>query len=131
MIIVDSSVWIDYFNGAITPETDLLNSILGEQMILVGDIILGEVLQGFRSDRDFEQANQALRKFQIVNMLNAGLAVKGARNFRDLRKRGITVRKMIGCFIATYCIESDHQLLHSDRDFDPFEEHRGLLVIHP
>lgn len=89
------------------------------------------MLQGFRSDRDFEQAYQALQKFQIVNMLNAGLAVKSAQNFRDLRKHGITVRKTIDCFIATYCIESDHQLLHADRDFDPFEEIHGLQVILP
>ena len=131
MVLVDSTVWIDYFNGVITPETEFLDSILGEQMILVGDIILAEVLQGFRSDSDFEGAHQALMKFQPVSMLNPDLAEQSARNYRELRKRGITIRKTIDCFIATFCIESDHELLHSDRDFDPFENNLGLKVIHP
>jgi predicted nucleic acid-binding protein len=131
MILVDSTVWIDYFIGVSTPETDFLDALLGEQMILVGDIILTEVLQGFRSDRDFERAHQSLLKFQTVSMLNPELGVQSAKKYRALRKLGVTVRKTIVCFIATFCIEAGHQLLQSDRDFDPFEEHLGLQVIHP
>ena len=129
MILVDSSVWIDYFNGRTTPQTDLLDELLGAQPILVGDIILGEVLQGFHHEGDFERALFALNRFEQTSMLNPDLAVQSARNYRTLRKMGITMRKTIDCFIATYCIENGHTLLHSDRDYDPFEKHLGLLVI--
>ncbi len=131
MILVDSTVWIDYFNGVTTPETDFLDDILGDQLILVGDIILAEVLQGFRSDKDFDQAYLALSKFQQVSMMNIDMALESAPFFRLLRKRGITIRKTIDCFIATFCIQNDYELLHSDRDFDHFEEHLGLKVSHP
>lgn len=131
MLLVDSSVWIDYFNGAITPQTDYLDHILGLQPVLVGDIILAEVLQGFHQDQDFEAARQALSVFQQVEMLNLQLAVQSARNYRMLRKRGITVRKTIDCLIATYCIVTETPLLHSDRDFKPFEDYLGLPVFHP
>ncbi len=131
MILVDSTVWIDYFNGKTTPETDYLDRILAERMILVGDIILGEVLQGFRTDADFEQAHNALAKFEQVSLLTPSLAVQSARNYRALRKRGITIRKTIDCFIATYCIETGCELLHADRDFIPFEQHLRLQAIHP
>jgi predicted nucleic acid-binding protein len=131
MILVDSTVWIDYFNGVHTPQTDLLDRLLPVQPILVGDLILGEVLQGFRSDNDFEQARMALSKFTQVNLVTSDLAVQSARNYRALRAQGITVRKTIDCFIATYCIQNHHSLLHSDSDFDPFETHLGLEVIHP
>ena len=130
MILVDSTVWIAYFNGQITPETDILDRILAEQLILVGDLILCEVLQGFRADSDYEQARLALSKFRQVSMLNAQLAILSANHYRTLRKRGITIRKTIGCLIATFCIEAGHQLLHADRDFDAFEEHLGLQVVH-
>jgi len=130
MILVDSTVWIDYFNGRITPETDYLHQILGDGEIVVGDIIMGEVLQGFRRDQDFEAAYQALSKFRQANIVDMDVAVQSARNYRSLRKRGVTVRKTIDCFIATCAILDDLQLLHSDRDFDPFEHHLGLQVIH-
>jgi predicted nucleic acid-binding protein len=131
MILVDSTVWIDYFNGRITTETDYLHQILGDDEIVVGDIILGEVLQGFRSDQDFEAAYQALSTFDQVNIVDASLAVQSAHNYRFLRKRGVTVRKMIDCFIATCAIVRDLRLLHCDKDFDPFEQYLGLQVIHP
>ena len=131
MILVDSTVWIDYFNGQITPQTDHLDRILPVEQILVGDLILGEVLQGFRKDADFEKALKALSKFSQVNLMNPALAVQSARNYRVLRKKGISVRKTIDCFIATYCIENGHALLHSDADFDPFEKSLRLQVIHP
>jgi hypothetical protein len=131
MILVDSSVWIDFFNGASTRETDYLDKILGDQPLLVGDLILAEVLQGFRRNEDFESARRALLSFQVVDMLGPDLAIQSARNYRILRAQGITVRKTIDCLIATYCIETGHSLLHSDRDFDPFEDHFGLNVVRP
>ena len=131
MLLIDSTVWIDYFNGRPTPETDYLDAALATEFILLGDIILAEVLQGFREDADFEAALRSLEKFQAVTLLDGRLAVQSARNYRRLRQLGVTVRKTIDCFIATYCIENDLPLLHSDRDFDPFEQHLGLIVIHP
>ena len=130
MILVDSTVWVDYFNGRITPETATLDRILGTDEIVMGDIILAEVLKGFRNDKDFETALQALLKFRQVSMLNPDLAVRCARNYRQLRKAGLTIRKTVDCFIATYCIENQVELLHCDRDFDPFEQHLGLPVVH-
>ncbi len=131
MLLVDSTVWVDYFNGRRTPQTDYLDQALTRRPILVGDIILAEVLQGFRRDEDFQQAREALDRFPQVNMLDLKLAVQSASNYRTLRKKGITVRKTIDCFIATYCIATGNELLHDDRDFDPFEQYLGLLVIHP
>lgn len=131
MIVVDSSVWIDYFNGKVTPQTDYFDQIVLEQPILVGDLILGEVLQGFRSDADFDAARRSLSKFTQVSMMSPELAVQSAMNYRALRKMGINVHKTIDCFIATYCIGNGLVLLHADSDFDPFELHLGLQVIHP
>jgi predicted nucleic acid-binding protein len=128
MLLVDSTVWIDYFNGRFTPQTDYLDRILSDQLVLVGDLILAEVLQGFRDDTEFEQARQALGHFSQVSMVNPALAVQSARNYRTLRAQGVTVRKTIDCLIATFCIENDHSLLHSDADFDGFERHLGLKV---
>lgn len=131
MILVDSTVWIDYFNGRATPETDFLDEILSTHLILVGDIILAEVLQGFRRDEDFEQAQRKLSGFIQARMLSPRLAVRSAENYRYLRKRGITVRATIDCLIATFAIEGRHELLHCDSDFDAFEKYLGLRVIHP
>jgi hypothetical protein len=131
MLIVDSTVWIDYFNGIESPQTDYLNSILETTPILVGDLLLAEVLQGFRQDIDFEKARRALGKFLQASLLNPDLAIQSARNYRTLRQKGITVRKTIANLIATYCIENDHELLHHDSDFDAYEKHLGLKVIHP
>jgi len=129
LLLVDSTVWIDYFNGVRSPETDYLDAILGEQIVLVGDIILGEVLQGFRSDRDFERARAALDRFPQVSLIDPELAVESARNFRTLRGKGVTVRKTIDCSIATYCIQTQTPLLHADRDYAPFEAHLGLKSV--
>jgi len=130
MLVVDTTVWVDYFNGQINPETDYLDHALTEELILVGDLILAETLQGFRSDKDFMQAQAALSKFEQAEMVNSELALKSAQHYRALRKMGITVRKTIDCLIATYCIAENHSLLHRDVDFDAFEEHLGLQVIH-
>jgi predicted nucleic acid-binding protein len=129
LLLVDSTVWIDYFNGTRSPETAYLDGILGEEIVLVGDMILAEVLQGFRSDRDFDRAREALVRFPQVRLLDPELAIQSARNFRKLRRKGITVRKTIDCFIATYCIETGTPLLHADRDFEPFEMHLGLKTV--
>lgn len=126
MILVDSSVWIDYFRGIATPQAEKLDQLLGTEPIATGDLVLTEVLQGFGSDRDFNQAKKLLTSLIIVNMAGQDLAIQAARNFRTLRALGITVRKTIDTVIATRCIESRLTLLYSDRDFDPFVEHLGL-----
>lgn len=126
MWIVDSSVWIDYFNGVHTPTTDRLDLALGRQELGIGDLILCEVLQGFRQDREFERAQRALLTFPVFTLGGATLAVQSARNYRLLRQRGITIRKTVDCLIATFVIENDYTLLYQDRDFDPFVIHLGL-----
>ena len=131
MLVVDTSVWIDYFNGVENPQTDFLNTVLDKTPILIGDLILAEVLQGFRHDPDFEKVRRAMGKYMQANMVSPVLAVQSARNYRFLRKKGVTVRKTIDSLIATYCIENDHELLHNDSDFDGYEEHLGLRVVHP
>jgi predicted nucleic acid-binding protein len=131
MLVVDSTVWIDYFNGVENPHTDYLHNMVDQQPVLVGDLILAEVLQGFRDDADFEQARRALGKYLQAEMVNPALALQSARNCRLLRHKGITVRKTIDSLIATYCIENEHELLHTDSDFDGYETHLGLKVIQP
>jgi predicted nucleic acid-binding protein len=131
MLVVDTSVWIDYFNGVKNPQTDFLDTALDNTPIIIGDLILAEVLQGFRYDPDFEKARRTLGKFMQESMVNPALAVQSVRNYRFLRQKGITVRKTIDSLIATYCIENDHQLLHNDSDFDGYEKLLGLRVIHP
>lgn len=129
MIIVDTSVWVDYFNGEPTPQADTLETLLGTQEILVGDLILTEILQGFREERDFRQALRLLRSFTVVTMLGPDLALRSAQNYRALRKRGVTARKTIDVIIGTYCIAHQIPLLHNDRDFVPIVQHLGLRSI--
>ena len=126
MVVVDTSVWIDYFNGVITRETDKLDNLLGVKPIAIGDLILTEVLQGFRLDNEFQTALEYLEKFTIFHLLNLRYAIQAAKNYRFLRKKGITIRKTADTVIATYCIENGHSLLFSDKDFDPFVEYLGL-----
>lgn len=129
MILVDSSVWIDFFRGTDTPEADRLDALLGKEPLLIGDLILTEVLQGFTSERDFNQANRLLGSLDLIEIGGREIAIQAARNFRTLRALGVTVRKTIDTLIATRCIESGIALLHSDRDFDPFREHLGLQTV--
>ena len=129
MIVVDSSVWIDHFNGTATRETEILDTLLGVEPIVIGGLILAEVLQGFRNDRDFRRARAALDTLIFEPMTGRDVALASARNFRVLRARGITVRKTIDMLIATFCMERGHLLLHSDRDFDPIAEHLGLDIV--
>ena len=129
MILVDSSVWIDYFNGAATPQADQLDGLLGREPLAIGDLILTEVLQGFTDYRDFVKARRLLTSLTIVQIGGPEIAIVAAQNFRYLRKHGVTVRKTIDTMIATRCIESGYDLLHSDRDFEPFVQHLGLRVV--
>lgn len=126
MILVDSSVWIDYFRGIGTPEADRLDGLLGSEPLATGDLILTEVLQGFASDEDFNQAHALLSSLTVIDLGGRKIAIQAARNYRKLRLLGLTVRKTIDTIIATRCIEEDFALLYSDRDFDPFVKHLGL-----
>lgn len=126
MILVDSSVWIDYFRGNATPQAERLDTLLGVEPLLTGDIILAEVLQGFTSDRDFNVGLRLMGSLDQINIGGRDVAIQAARNFRNLRGKGVTVRKTIDTLIATRCIEDGLALLYSDRDFDPFVEHLGL-----
>jgi len=126
VIVVDSSVWIDYFNGVATPEVERLDALLGFTPVAIGDLILVEVLQGFRHDRDVATARELFGSMPLLAMLGSQNACKAAANDRTLRSRGITVRKTIDAIIATACIEANLPLLFSDRDFMPYVEHLGL-----
>ncbi len=129
MILVDSSVWIDYFNGKVTPKTDWLNYTLGKETIVTGDLVLTEVLQGFQTDKDFNTAKKLLLNFPFMEMLGQELAIESASNYRYLRKRGVTIRKTIDVIIGTFCLYYQFALLHDDRDFDPIEKYLKLEVI--
>ncbi|WP_367161325.1 PIN domain nuclease (plasmid) [Kozakia baliensis] len=126
MILVDSSVWIDFFRGTVTPQVDVLDRLLGEELVAIGDLMMTEVLQGFASERDFNKARRMLGALDLVEIGGRDVMIEAARYFRDLRARGITIRKTIDTLIATRCIVSGYRLLYSDRDFDPFVTHLGL-----
>ena len=130
MILVDSSVWIQYFNGEVNPQTDYLDEILGVEPVGIGDLILLEVLQGFRSDLGYEKAKSLLMDLPVFEMLGKDQAVRTAENYRHLRKMGITVRKTIDTIIASYCISRGFPLLFTDRDFEPFVKYLNLKVAH-
>jgi predicted nucleic acid-binding protein len=137
MVIVDSSVWIDYFNSRDIPEVAKLDRLLETELLGVGDLILAEVLQGFRQEKDYQTAKRLLTSLTVFEMLGTQMAMKSADNFRDLRKKGITVRKTIrqsrryanDVMIATFCIENGYKLLFSDKYFAPFVEHLGLIAV--
>ncbi|MDL1973795.1 MAG: PIN domain nuclease [Deltaproteobacteria bacterium] len=135
MILVDSSVWIDYFNGIGNWQTDLLDDLLDGLLsnvpILIGDLILAEVLQGFRSDDDFEAAKTCLSILPFREIGGYEIALQSAQNYRLLRKKGVTVRKTIDVIIGTFCISEGITLLHNDRDFEPMVSHLSLKVLTP
>ena len=122
MIFVDSSVWIDFFNGTSSAETNYLDSLLGKEPVALGDLVLIEVLQGFRRDRDYRTARELLTSLTVFTLGGQEVALQSAHNFRLLRKNGVTVRKTIDVLIATFCIGKDLPLLHSDKDFEPFHQ---------
>jgi len=131
MVIVDTTVWIDYFRAVSNPETEWLGDELGRQRLGLTDVILCEVLQGVRDERTAVKVERQLLKLQVFQSGGVELASDAARNYRLLRSRGRTVRKTIDCLIATFCIHEQHALLHRDRDFDPFEQLLELAVVHP
>lgn len=126
MIVVDSSVWIDYFNNVATNQTDRLDRWLGREPILIGDLILTEVLQGFRRQSEYDTAKSALAELFYEDMVGREIAVRSAENYRFLRAKGVTVRKTIDVLIGTFCIVNNHSLLDCDRDFDVMERHLNL-----
>jgi predicted nucleic acid-binding protein len=131
VVIVDTTVWVDYFQGVENPETDWLNTELDRQRLGLTDIILCEVLQGVRDDVVAKEVERKLLTLEVLDAGGVELAREAARNYRALRSRGHTVRKTIDCLIATFCLLGQHSLLHHDRDFDPFEKFLELSVIHP
>ena len=130
MILVDSTVWIDYFRSADTPQVALLDSYFGSTRIAIGHLIAAEVLQGVHDDREFKLVTKIFDAFEHIDLVGYELAVRASKNYRLLRNRGITIRKTIDTLIATYCIENSLTLLHADRDFAPFVSHLGLKVAY-
>jgi predicted nucleic acid-binding protein len=129
LILVDSSVWVDYFRGKGTLQTDKLDLLLSHELLAVGDLILTEVLQGFDRDRDFKSAQRLLTSLAVIEIGGQEIAIQAAKNYRELRRHGVTIRKTVDTIIATRCIESGYDLLHCDRDFDPFVAYLGLNVV--
>ena len=129
MILVDTSVWIDYFKGIETQETNLLDTALSNDSVAIGDLILLEILQGFRSDKDYETAKEHLQVLPQISMLSPEIAINAAENYRVLRKRGITIRKTADVIIATFCINKSIPLLFADKDFIPFTKHLKLQSV--
>jgi predicted nucleic acid-binding protein len=129
VILVDSSVWIDYFRGRPTAQTDLLEGLLDSQELAIGDLIFTEVLQGCKLDKEFNEVRRLLARLDLIVLGGEDVMIEAAKNYRKLRNLGITVRGTIDVVLATRCIVSGHQLLHSDRDFDAFEQHLGLRCV--
>jgi len=131
MVIVDTTVWIDYLGGVGNPESDWLHAALDRERLALTDLILCEVLQGVRDERLAKDVERQLLRLEVFDSGGIDVAREAARNYRALRTRGYSVRKTIDCVIATFCIREQHSLLHRDRDFVPFEEILDLSVIHP
>lgn len=129
MIVADTSAWIDYFRGVAAPHTDLLDRVLSESHVIIGDLILAELLQGFSSERAFQIAAQLMDGLEYRDFIGKDMAMAAAQNYRSLRRHGITVRKTIAVLIATFCMENGFGLIHNDRDFDPMEQLLGLRVL--
>ena len=129
MIVVDTSVWIDYFNGRATPGTALLDSLLGQQVLAIGDLILAELLQGFDSEAEARRVLGLIEPLEFLEMAGRDIAIRSAANYRQLRRHGITVRKTMDMLIGTYCLVHGHELLHNDRDFDVLSRHLGLRCL--
>lgn len=129
MVLVDTSVWIDYFGDVVSAQVQQLDGLVGRKQVLTGDLVLAEVLQGVRSDREFRIVRDALLTLDVVQLTSPALAVRSAQNYRVLRRHGLTVRKTIDCLIASWCIEHGIPLLYSDRDYQPFVKHLGLQAL--
>jgi hypothetical protein len=129
MIVADTSAWIDYFRGTVAQHTDLLDRELSKSRIIIGDLIMAELLQGFSGESDFQIARQLMESLEYKDFVGRDMAIAAAQNYRILRRKGITVRKTIDVLIATFCIEHGYELIHNDRDFDPMERVLGLRVL--
>lgn len=129
MVVVDTSVWVDYLNGVDSRGADRLDRLLGERILLIGDLILAELLRGFRSDAEARQALELFEPLEFVEMAGRDVAIESARNYRRLRNKGATVRKTMDMLIGTYCLMNGHELLHDDRDFDVMARHLGLRTL--
>jgi len=129
MILVDSSVWIAYFNGIDTPQAERLDALLARESVGLGDLILTEVLQGFRQDTEHDTAKELLTSLTVYELLGLERAVRCAANYRLLRTKGVTIRKTVDVIIATFCIDNRLPLLHADKDFEPFRVHLGLNTL--
>jgi predicted nucleic acid-binding protein len=129
LIVVDTSVWIDFLNGRNAPHVTALRAALGQDEIIIGDLMLCEVLQGLDSENEAQQVESLLRRFDIAPMTGDTIAVIAARNYRALRSRGITIRKTIDLLIGTWCIENRRALLHNDSDFTPMARYLGLVEV--
>lgn len=131
MIIVDTTVWVDYLRGTPSPHAEWFEANLAVERLGLTDLILCEVLQGVRTDAQFDAVQAELLRSEVYQTGAIALAIEAAQNYRRVRKAGWTVRKTIVCLVATFCLIEGHALLHNDRDYDPFEEHLGLRVVHP
>lgn len=129
MILIDTSVWVDYFNGIVNAHTDWLDSALGSEPIIMGDLIITEVLQGFQNDRDFQTVKSLFENIPFMEMVGRELAIESANHYRFLRRKGVTVRKTIDVMIGTFCIHHGIALLHNDRDFEPMEKYLKLKRV--
>lgn len=128
MIVADTSAWIDYVRGIDAPHTNILDYELEKSRIITGDIIITEFLQGFRSEEEYERARQMMESLEYYDFVGKAIAIQAAQNYRELRRKGITIRKTIDVIIATFCIENNFELIHNDRDFDSMESILGLKV---
>ena len=128
MIVADTSAWIDYVKGVSAAHTDVLDSELVRNRIITGDLIIAEFLQGFRDEKEYQEAKQMMDSLEYRDLVGRDIAVAASQNYRILRRNGITVRKTIDVIIATFCIQNDLELIHNDRDFDGMEEALGLRV---
>lgn len=128
MILADTSIWIDYFNGRITTETNFLDTALAEGDVIIGDLIMLEILQGVRHDKDYNETKKALGTLEQFELFGSAMVLECADNFRKLRKKGLTIRKTADLIIASFCIKNEIPLLFSDRNFLPFAEHLGLIL---
>ncbi len=131
MIVVDTTVWVDYLRGVDTPQSNWLDAHLSQERLGLTDLILCEVLQGAKEDDSFEAVRGELLRFEVFSTGGVALAVAAARNYRRLRASGYTIRRTVDCLIASFCLRHGYSLLHNDKDFDPFEEALGLAVVHP
>lgn len=127
MILVDTSIWIDFFNGKITTETNLLDNALAEGNVIIGDLITLEILQGIRNDHEYNKTKKALGTLEQFELFGSSMVIECSDNFRSLRKKGLTIRKTADLIIASFCIKNKIPLLYSDRDFIPFSKHLGLI----